>query len=290
VRLSNHIEPRHVLLRKGNSEVVLEPGCGGAIREFACGDIEVLRKTAGDASDDPLQFASFPLVPYANRIARGRFVAAGRSVQLPPNWDGDPYPLHGQGWRTHWQVVACGACDATLRFEGGGDDWPWRYCAEQRFHLAEGALSMELSVRNLADSPMPAMLGFHPYFPAADARLQASLPHVWMADAAALPVENVPTPADWRFEAGRRVESVCLDHCFGGWDGSAMLSWPRHTVTLEATDCRDLHVYVPRGGNFFCVEPQTAATGALNRGQNEVSLVPPGGRLAMEMILSCGVP
>ena len=48
-------------------------------------------------------------------------------------------------------------------FEGGGDEWPWRYRAEQQFQLSPNALSVSLSVENLALSSMPAMLGLHPY-------------------------------------------------------------------------------------------------------------------------------
>jgi galactose mutarotase-like enzyme len=49
-------------------------------------------------------------------------------------------------------------------------------------------------------------------------------------------------------------------------------------------------VYVPAGGDFFCVEPQTAATGALNRAEDEVELVQPGRRFAIDVSLSPGGP
>ena len=49
-------------------------------------------------------------------------------------------------------------------FEGGADEWPWRYRAEQQFQLNPSALTVSLSIENLAQSPMPAMLGLHPYF------------------------------------------------------------------------------------------------------------------------------
>ena len=63
--------------------------------------------------------ACFPLVPYANRIANGRFAFAGDEVQLRRNWDRDPHPLHGQGWRSAW----------TIEHErrGAGHDWHSRW-------------------------------------------------------------------------------------------------------------------------------------------------------------------
>jgi len=182
------------------------------------------------------------MVPYCNRIARGRFHFAGHRVRLAPNLAGETHPLHGQGWRGAWTVVEAGDSGATLRFEGGGDAWPWRYRAEQRFEIDTG--------------------GFHPYFSdAKHARLQAQLPRVWRTDAAALPVEDAATPAAWRFDSARSVSTLPLDHCFAGWDGEAVIAWP----------------------DFFCVEPQTAAAGALVRGGGEVNTIPPGGRAALRL-------
>ena len=56
--------------------------------------------------------ASFPLVPYVNRIRGGRFTFRGREVRLAPNMAGDPSPLHGQGWLSPWQVERAGRVDA----------------------------------------------------------------------------------------------------------------------------------------------------------------------------------
>jgi aldose 1-epimerase len=176
-----------------------------------------------------------------------------------------------------------------LRFDGGGDEWPWRYCAEQHFELKAAALSMSLAVENLSDTPMPALLGLHPYFfGGAGARLRARLPRVWRTDAAALPIEEVETPREWSFDIGRAVSTPPLDHCFAGWDGTAVLRWPDRTLTLHAENCAFLQMYVPAGRDFFCLEPQTSATGAVGRG--EATLVAPGERLAMRLRLDCGTP
>jgi aldose 1-epimerase len=277
-------------LRHGDDRLVLDPEHGGAIREYISGGLPVLRTTQ-DACSDPFALACFPLVPYANRIAHGRFVAGGHTVQLTANWDKDPHPLHGQGWKRPWDVVAASASGATLQFTGGGDEWPWRYRSEQRFQLSGEGLIVSLSIENLSGEPMPAMLGLHPYFPdAAGAWLMARTPRVWMADEAALPVAEVPAPQTWSFEAGRAVALPLLDNCFSGWDGLAVLRWASHTVTLRSRNCHHLHVYVPAGGDFFCIEPQTAPVGALNRSDDERPLVPPGGRLTMDMSLTLGGP
>ncbi len=273
-----------LVLQHQAARLVVAPYRGGAVRELTWRGRPILRPAGPGASEDPFAAACFPMVPFVNRIARGRFSFAGRSVRLQPNWSEDPHPIHGQGWRARWQVQAETQTSATLRFEGGGDEWPWRYGCEQRFRLLPDGLSIELAIENLSDAPMPAMLGLHPYFPqAAEARLQAQLPSVWMTDTAALPVEEAKTPADWRFEPRRSVQSVPLDHCFCGWDGQASIEWPDRAISLRATHCPFLHVYAPAGRNFFCIEPQTGAAGALGRNAADVPALAPGDGTAIEV-------
>jgi len=274
-------------LRVDGARVRLAPGHGGAIREFNWRGQDVFRPTPAGKGEDPFDTACFPMVPYVNRVAHGRFEFAGHSVRLARNWSQDPHPLHGQGWKAAWDVVSHSATRAKLRFEGGADEWPWHYRSEQEFELQPDSLSVELSVENRGESPMPAMLGLHPYFPDADrARLEVKLPRVWLADGGALPLEEVPTPAAWSFDAGRAVREVALDHGFVGWTGAAVLRWPDRAVKLTASRCDFLHLYTPRIRDFFCVEPQNAAPGALARG--EAAAVAPGQRVSIRAHFAVG--
>jgi aldose 1-epimerase len=254
------------------------------IRELKWRDWDILRPTPADAGGDPFDTACFAMVPFVNRVANGRFAFDGHQVQLHRNWSQDPHPIHGQGWRAPWAVRAAARSSATLQFEGGGNEWPWRYSCEQSFELTANGLTIELSVRNLAQSAMPAMLGLHPYFPdARHARMETQLSGVWLTDSATLPVEEAEIPAQWRFEPARDIQAAVLDHGFAGWSGIAQLRWPDHSVTVRASNCRFLHVYAPAGRDFFCVEPQTAAPGVLGRDAREVSSIAPGERLAMRV-------
>lgn len=276
-----------LVLQKEALRLTIAARQGGAIRELKWRGQDVLRPAPAEGTDDPFEMACFPMVPFVNRIARGQFNFNGHTVRLRPNWSQDPHPLHGQGWRAPWAVVAASAAAATLRFEGGGDEWPWRYRCEQRFELAHDALHVELSIQNMSDTPMPAMLGLHPYFPdAARAELRARLPRVWRTDGDALPLEETTTPPEWRFDPARALRGVSLDHCLSGWDGVAALCWPDRIVTVRARCCSNLHLYTPAGRSFFCIEPQSAAAGALDRG--EATVVSPGERFAIEVRFAPG--
>ena len=280
-----------LILQHHSARLTLAPQQGGAIRAFEWRGRDILRPTPATAGDDPFEMACFPMVPYVNRIAHGRFEFCGRAVQLERNWSPDPHPIHGQGWSRPWSIAAAAPSDATLTFEGGADEWPWRYYCEQRFVLDDDGLSIELVLENLGVTAMPAMLGLHPYFPGrAHARLDARLPRVWQTDAASLPVEQIDTPVAWAFNPGRPVGEVALDHCFAGWDGTASIEWPDLRLTLRTAGCPFLHVYAPPAQNFFCVEPQSAPPGALERGAREAAVLAPGERLAIEVHLAPGEP
>jgi aldose 1-epimerase len=277
-----------LVLQEEAMRLTLAPRLGGAVRELKWRDVDLLRPAPADGTDDPFEMACFPMVPFVNRIARGQFNFNGHAVRLRPNWSEDPHPLHGQGWRACWTVVTASAAAATLSFEGGGNEWPWRYRCEQRFELSRGALRIGLSIQNMSDSPMPAMLGLHPYFQdVARAEMRARLPRVWLTDGGALPLQEISTPPEWRFEGSKALGAVALDHCLSGWDGIAQLRWPDRFVTIDAAQCSHLHLYTPAGRDFFCVEPQSAAPGALDRG--EATVVPPGHRFGIAVHLAPGV-
>jgi galactose mutarotase-like enzyme len=65
----------------------------------------------------------------------------------------------------------------------------------------------------------------------------------------------------------------------------AKLRWPDSTVIVRATHCSHLQVYAPAGRDFFCIEPQTAAPGALSRDAGEATVIAPDERFAIRSIL-----
>lgn len=82
-----------------------------------------------------------------------------------------------------------------------------------------------------------------------------------------MPTELVSPPPAWDPGRGLRVDAVGLDNCFTGWGRRAVIEWPEWHARLVMTadpplDC--LMVYTPPGRDFFCVEPVSHATDAVN--------------------------
>jgi aldose 1-epimerase len=275
-------------LSDGLAELDVAPAEGGCITAFRWraegGAIDWLRPAPRGAGLTPNESACFPLVPYSNRIRQGRFRFAGQDYQLRPNFTPAPHTIHGHGWKLPWRATAQDTASLALVYEHDGSDWPAPYCAEQHFTLAAGALTVELAVTNTGDTAMPAGLGLHPYFPRTPAcRLTATVEAMWATDAEVMPTELVG--AD--LSGGLSPDAPPLDNGFTGFAGRAVIDWPerRASLTLEADPALSfLVVYTPAGKDFFCAEPVSHCTDAVNlaaeRADTGLKVLQPGERFA----------
>lgn len=282
-----------VTLRAGRLRLELSPSAGGSISAFEwVGDgaaTPVLRKCNGPL-ENVLDAASFPLVPYVNRVRDGRFTFRGREVRIAPNMAGDPSPLHGQGWLNPWKVEQAGERKADLTYRHEPGEWPWAYEARQRFALDQRRLTVRLTCRNVSEEPMPCGLGQHPYFPCGpETRIDTRVTHAWTIDEQVLPVEKVP--AEGRFDLRKRL--ICrqgLDHGFAGWCGLAWIGdpdWP-YELLLSSSAAGFFQLYSPRDDAIFVAEPVTHANAALNAREDDwpelgMRVLEPGEELSLDM-------
>jgi aldose 1-epimerase len=262
--------------QSGECSLVLAPEIGGVIIGWSFGAAPLLRRPDPDAimHGNARGLGCFPLVPFSNRIANGRFRWANTEYALDRNFGDHPHTIHGVGWQSAWQVSSASSTSAVLTLHHDASDiqvqrWPFAFSAEQQFTLAPDALSIVLTVQNLHHSPAPAGLGLHPYFPRiGGATLRFRAGQVWMNGADSLPTELIPLPANWDHSRGVQIGTVALDNCFAGWDGQAQISWPSAGLglSIEADELfRHLIVYTPTGCDFFCVEPVSHMNDAINR-------------------------
>ena len=94
-----------VMLAAGRLEMQLSPSIGGSISALLWDGERPLLRASNSARQNVLEAASFPLVPFVNRIRGGQFSFRGREIRLAPNMASDPSPLHGQGWQSAWDVA-----------------------------------------------------------------------------------------------------------------------------------------------------------------------------------------
>ena len=256
-------------LRAGGSVLTVSPEEGGAVLGWSRGDVALLWPVR--------KVGCFPLVPYANRIAFGRFGWDGGAYRLPLNFGDHPHSIHGVGWQRPWAVDGADVASVRLSLaHDGSGGWPFAFDAVQTFALEADALTVTLRVANRHSGPAPAGLGLHPFFPRpVGASVRFTAETVWLNDATALPVRSVPVPSGWDHAGGLAVGTDTLDNCFSGWTGTAFLGLGAVGLRIEASPVfGHLQVYTPPEQDFFCVEPVTHRPDAINHEAGMAVLAP----------------
>jgi len=265
-------------LKSGNLTCRIAPDKGGSIYSFdyrSGGKVQPLMRPTAKGAHLITDFASWPLVPYSNRINKGRFSFGGADYEVAVEYLGPAnknswHASHGQGWRYPWDVVRQEGKRCDLAFVlTDRRVWPSPYKAMQSFRLDDKGLTLRLSVKNTGKMPMPVGLGLHPYFPRPrGTTLQAVVGKLWEIDENTIPSRLVSTPAKYNFVTPKALDTARLDHCFEGYGGIMEIVWPGMPVKLRVTSSKNLGhfvVYTPRGKDFFCAEPVSHMPDAVNR-------------------------
>jgi aldose 1-epimerase len=300
-------QPSLLVLAAGELRVVLAPEVGGSIAAFSRRwqdgtrrrELHWLRPATatGLAWRNPLDMASFPLVPFCNRIRDGRASFEGRQIAMPPNHPGEdaPHPLHGLGWLQPWHVETASEAEAVLTLAvEATPSWPWRFSSRQDFVLHERALEVTIAVRNNDSVAMPLGLGHHPYFPHhAGTRLTSASQAIWRTDAEVMPTSLDAGEPVAALREGVELARLDLDNNFTGWQRSARVEWradvhgPSRSLTMEAEPPLDYFVlYCPPGLDYFCAEPVSQCTDWLNLLASQGEAAVGGARLAPGETLS----
>ena len=227
-------------LSAGELRATLAPNVGGSIASFSREwqqdgrqrSMHWLRPATPEALDrvDPLGMASFPLLPFCNRIRNGRASFEGREIRFPPNHPSSPtpHPLHGIGWQRPWRVESSSAAEAVLTLQvAASDAWPWRFFAQQRVSLDQTALTVRMSLTNDDSAALPAGIGHHPYFPhTRGTRLTSPTAAMWLGDTEVMPTQLEIGDTVARLRQGVVLSELDLDNNFIGWERDALVEWP----------------------------------------------------------------
>ena len=201
-----------------------------------------------DRDHDEMRWGCYPMVPWAGRIANGRFAHSDVVHQLPLNLA--PHAIHGTAFDTPWSL------DGDVMVLELGPPWPFPCRVEQRAQL--GAHDLTIELRLIAgDTSMPAMLGWHPWFrrtiAGRDVEVIFDAASMFELDDVMIPTGRLiePTPPPW-------------DNTFAGLADGPRIRWPGLLDVELSSDCEYWTIYT-EPEHAVCVEPQTAAPDAFNR-------------------------
>lgn len=282
--------PTRIAIAGGGYALELDPAEGGSIARLQWSGRDLLRPRQGPGV---LASACFPLVPFCNRIAAGRFGFGGRSISLAPNHPAAPHEpvLHGFGWLREWTLLEHESTRVRLAFVHEAGEWPWRFSAEQEFVLGDAGAELRLSAVNLAGEPMPIGLGFHPNFPRSPGTVYSGRHRAERQPGGELAWRSAPI--DWwgGAEVGRRL----VDTTYAAREGPLTIEHPAEHPPITLFPSADLpftHVYVPRGADYFCVEPVSHLPDAFRTLEpaRGMRVLQPGERWTVSLRIAAGRP
>ncbi len=251
----------------------MAPEFGGRIVSFRCAGRDILRPTPAGVLHDPkvYEFAGFPLMPYSGPLFGTGFTFQGVSYPLDRTVREEPTATHGDGWIASFGIGEQTERSLLLEIEHvpGPGTFPFRWRGEIQYALSERGLSIALRVISRDHRPMPAGIGYHPYFPKLPGtRLRFDAVGVWPADAPEAVNEGCgPMIEGLRFRDGPDVSGMVVDRLYEGWDGRAELTAPDgHRTVITADGALDkLQIYSAWDYPYVCVEPVSNANDGFNR-------------------------
>jgi aldose 1-epimerase len=261
------IEGDRLRLRSGDAVLTIDVSAGARFASLVIEGHELL-VTHGDR---PMEWGCYPMALFAGRIRDGRFSYEGRSFQLETNLP--PNAIHGTVLDRPWQVTSAGVDHATLDVDLGRG-WPFGGRVDQSIALTPTAVTARLEL--VADEPMPAWLGWHPWFRRALAsggpvELDFSAARMYRRGDDGLPTGELvdPTPGPW-------------DDAFTDIRRSPRLTWPG-VLSLEMESSAPVWVVYDERPHAVCIEPQTAPPDAVNLSGVPLPIAAPGRSISVSM-------
>ena len=169
--------------------------------------------------------------------------------------------------------------------------WPWPYEVEQEFELTPDRLVLGLRLTNLAEDPMPAGLGIHPWF-----RRPVEI-RIAAADGYPTNLEPSADPQPVGGDLDRRQLGPFPEGLDAAWtsldEPAVAFRWPRPRIDATlTTEPRVPYIVAagPAGIDAVAVEPQTHAPAGIRRLQLDepgaLMMLPGGETLAFEIRLA----
>jgi aldose 1-epimerase len=212
------------------------------------------------------------LYPWANRLDRLEYSAAGKTVALPADLPADPngLPIHGAvPGLLRWEVDAAGSGIAARLPWSLLELFPYAHEVGLEITIEPGKLSIVTTVR--ATEPTPVAFGYHPYLRLGSdrRRWRVRLPPL---ERLALDERMIPTGAREPFTETE------LELANSSWDDGFVLAQPQ-PAQFEVSDGSGrgiavefvegypfAQVFAPPAHDYICFEPMTAPTNALRSG------------------------
>jgi aldose 1-epimerase len=288
------MDREHELRRGGDRAVIAE--LGASLRRLELAGAPVIWGYSGAEAKQAGQ--GDVLLPFAGRIAGGVYRFRGERYELERNDKEGPNAIHGFARALPWTVAARaeGSLELALRLEPR-PGYPFALRASVRYALTDGGFECSYRAENEGPGIAPFGIGFHPYFTAGTAAVDAAEALIPAGEIIEfgpgfIPTGRViPVPEELDFRRWRAVGGTRLNTCYAGLargpDGLARagLRDPRTGRAVEVWmdgAFRYIVAYTgdaigaPHARAHLAIEPMTLGTDAFNRPEWGLQQLAPG--------------
>jgi len=230
------------------------------------------------------------LIPFAGRIADGRYRFEGRTFQLECNDKEGPNAIHGFVRALPWTIQERSThhCSFEIRLEAAEykpRGYPFSLAIRLSYTLDHRGLTGSFLVRNAGHEGAPVCVGFHPYFTVGTAMIDEADALIPAAGYLEFNDRLVPTGrmasvagTEWDYRQFKRIGPRRFNHCYvqlaRDADGicTASLRHPANGRTIDVEmDAAFTAIVVYTGDAIaeaprraLAIEPMTGASDAFN--------------------------
>lgn len=253
-------------LAAGSCRATIDPAAGGRLTSFVVDGHELMVQSGRDT----YHWGSFVMAPWVGRLRDGAFTWHGETHAFPRN--AAPHALHGLVTDAAWHVDGPGTVSIELP-----EPWPWRGRLVHATSLFDDHATFRLELQ--ADEPMPAAIGWHPWF-------RRTLKTAEGALVGPIGIDAKPGRMygndDTGLPTGALVEPAGLpwDYAFVDLAAPPRVTWPGILELRVELNC-PIYVLYDQEPEGVCIEPWTAPPNSLNLPEPQV--VTPGQPLVATM-------
>lgn len=266
-----------LILSAGHARAQVDPSDGGRLTSLQVEGAELLGGDQAPAGAPAGWFSGcFPMAPFAGKLNRGQFTFDGRTYKLPTN--SGLHAQHGTVFDRRWNVDVAETTRLSMSV-ALDEPWPFSGVVEQSIVLESHALSLSLTVRS-HETPMPAALGFHPWF---RRDLGAGPAVIDVAPRLRYQPDKTGIVGKTDTDLGQRP----WDDTFTGLASPPRIQWPGGPVLTLESDAPVWIVY-ERPQSALCIEPLTDPPNSL--GTDRGTVICPGAPLHLALTIRWGPP
>jgi aldose 1-epimerase len=216
---------------------------GGGLREYCCGDRQVLDPYPLDQICDGAHGAV--LVPWPNRLDDGRYRFDGQELQLALTEPAKRNAIHGLARWRNWRAVEHEHDRVRMELRVHPEPgYPFDLEVTVEYALGGSGLTVTTTAANRGDRACPYAAGQHPYLSPGSGTIDDCLLE--------LPAETlIETDPDRQLPSGRRPVSGVLDFCDARALGETVIDAPFTDLRRDGEGLARTRLTAPDGS---CVE------------------------------------